>query len=139
MVIFVNFYQQKKKLKKNTPEAKNIDKYIQNYFSGKKSVVTLKVKPSGTKFQRKVWKEIIKIKYGELKTYHDISVALSSSPIAVGNACSKNPCLIIIPCHRVIKKNRTYGNYALGISLKKFLIDLERRSFWLFIIVKERQ
>ena len=71
-------------------------------------------KLSGTKFQISVWKEIKKIPKGQTKTYKDIAVALKKpkSSRAVANACGKNPLLIEIPCHRVIRSDGKLGGYS---------------------------
>ena len=65
-------------------------------------------------FEKKVWKEIIKIPWGEVRSYKEIAIAISSpnSARAVANACSKNPNLLIIPCHRVILSNGKIGGYS---------------------------
>ena len=82
----------------------------------------------GTPFQNKVWKEISKIKYGQTRTYAELAKKLKSSPRAVGTACGKNPCLILIPCHRVVAKNGL-GGFALGLRAKKLLLDLEKSCY----------
>lgn len=79
-----------------------------------------------TSFQMDVLNKIIKIPYGENRTYKDIANLFSNkmSSQAIGNALHKNPIAIIIPCHRIISKN-SIGGYAYGIERKKFLLDLE--------------
>lgn len=84
--------------------------------------------PEGTKFQRKVWREIAKIPFGKTKTYKEIAEAIGN-PLAyraVGQACKKNPVPIIIPCHRVISSSGSLGGYRGGIKRKKILLDLEK-------------
>ena len=75
-----------------------------------------------------VWNEISKIKYGQTITYNDIAKKLSSSPRAIGNACSKNKCLFLIPCHRIICANGSTGGYVLGENIKEYLIKLEKNA-----------
>ena len=86
-------------------------------------------KLSGTKFQISVWKEIKKIPKGQTKTYKDIAVALKKpkSSRAVANACGKNPLLIEIPCHRVIRSDGKLGGYSGkgGINQKIKLLKEE--------------
>ena len=86
-------------------------------------------KLSGTKFQISVWKEIKKIPKGQTKTYKDIAVALKKpkSSRAVANACGKNPLLIKIPCHRVIRSDGKLGGYSGkgGINQKRKLLKEE--------------
>ena len=86
-------------------------------------------KLNGTKFQISVWKEIKKIPKGQTKTYKDIAVALKKpkSSRAVANACGKNPLLIEIPCHRVIRSDGKLGGYSGkgGMNQKRKLLKEE--------------
>ena len=82
----------------------------------------------GTSFQKEVWQEIKKIPKGETRTYIDIAIAINkpNSSRAVANACGKNPLLITIPCHRVIRSDGNLGGYSGkgGIQKKlKLLIE----------------
>ena len=90
-------------------------------------------KLNGTKFQISVWKEIKKIPKGQTKTYKDIALALKKpkSSRAVANACGKNPLLVEIPCHRVIRSDGKLGGFSAagGIKLKKKLLKKEGFSF----------
>ena len=109
----------------------NAKKQLTNYFKGKKINFNLPLDPVGTKFQKKVWKNIKKINWGEKKSYGDISKEIftinkSIGARAIGNACSNNPILIIIPCHRVISSNGTIGSYKKGLSNKRKLLILEK-------------
>ena len=83
----------------------------------------------GTKFQLKVWNYLTKIPVGKVKTYSQIAKAIKrpNSARAVANAVGKNPYPIKIPCHRVIKSNRTLGGYSGkgGVKMKKFLLKKE--------------
>ena len=109
----------------------NAKKQICEYFQGKRKSFTLKVNPMGTVFQRKVWDKLQLIKYGEIKFYSDIARELKSSPRAVGNACGKNKCLIIIPCHRIVSKNiQSSGGYSSfgGLIHKNILLSFEKKS-----------
>ena len=104
-----------------------IKKELTQYFCGALTEFTVPLDPSGTAFQRRVWKLIMEIPYGELRTYRDISNTLNSSPRAVGGACGRNPIPIIIPCHRVVGSNGRLTGYtgANGIDTKSFLIKHE--------------
>ena len=86
-------------------------------------------KLKGTKFQISVWNEIKKIPKGQTKTYKDIAVALKKpkSSRAVANACGKNPLLIEIPCHRVIRSDGKLGGYSGkgGMKQKRKLLKEE--------------
>ena len=86
-------------------------------------------KLNGTKFQISVWEEIKKIPKGQTKTYKDIAVALKKpkSSRAVAKACAKNPLLIEIPCHRVIRSDGKLGGYSGkgGMKQKRKLLKEE--------------
>ena len=83
----------------------------------------------GTKFQINVWEEIKKIPKGQTRTYKEIALALKKpkSSRAVANACGKNPFLIEIPCHRVIRSDGKLGGYSGkgGIKQKRKLLKEE--------------
>ena len=80
----------------------------------------------GTEFQKKVWKEILKIPKGQTRTYKDIALSIGSpkSYRAVANACGKNPLPVTIPCHRVVKSDGSIGGYSAkgGVKKKKILL-----------------
>ena len=80
----------------------------------------------GTKFQKSVWKELLKIPFGKLVTYKDIAnkIGRPNSYRAVGNAVGANPLPIVIPCHRVISKTGL-GGYSCGINYKVKLLKHE--------------
>lgn len=82
-----------------------------------------------TEFQKAVWKETMKIPYGQTRTYKEIAkrIGKPKSYRAVGNALGVNPLLVIIPCHRVISSNGSLGGFSGGLKLKKFLLDLEKK------------
>ena len=103
-------------------------KQLIEYFDGKRSHFDLKLEPSGTVFQKKVWKELQNIPYGTTISYRELASAIGNSNAsrAVGSANSKNPLPIIIPCHRVIAANGALAGYAYGNDCKKYLIELER-------------
>jgi len=83
----------------------------------------------GTKFQIKVWKNLMKIPKGKVKTYKEVAIAINipKSARAVANACRKNPYAPKVPCHRVIKSDGNLGGYSGkgGIKTKKKLLKSE--------------
>ena len=85
---------------------------------------------AGTPFQNRVWKEIKKIPSGQTRTYKEIAVSIGNpgSSRAVANACAANPNPIIVPCHRVIRSDGSYGGYTGpgGTPGKSALISSER-------------
>ena len=106
---------------------KDIKKQLDEYFSGKRKVFDIKINPTGTDFQKLVWKELQKIPYGKTKSYSEIAAVAGNKNAqrAVGNACNKNPIMIIIPCHRVVSKNNNLGGYAYGSEIKQKLLNIE--------------
>ena len=102
-------------------------KQIEEYILGQRKLFDIKIKPEGTKFQKTVWKELYTIPYGKTISYLKLANSLNTSPRAVGNACGKNPLLIVIPCHRVlsIKKELTGFSALGGIVTKKKLLQIE--------------
>jgi len=83
----------------------------------------------GTKFQIKVWKYLIKIPKGKVKTYKQVAIGINrpKSARAVANACGKNPYSPKIPCHRVIRSDGSLGGFSApgGTKLKKKLLKNE--------------
>lgn len=82
---------------------------------------------NGTNFQIKVWEALLRIPPGSVVTYEDIavSIGLPGASRAVGQAVGKNPIAVLIPCHRVIRKDGDLGNYRYGSARKKALLGWE--------------
>jgi len=99
---------------------------LDEYFSGARREFTLPVWPQGTPFQLAVWEALRAIPYGETCTYGEIAKAVGKpgAARAVGQACSKNPVLLLIPCHRVIAADGM-GGFACGSDVKSRLLALE--------------
>ena len=100
---------------------------LDEYFGGKRKKFDIKISPKGTNFQKKVWFELQKIPYGQIKSYSYIAecVGNQNAQRAVGSACNKNPVMIIIPCHRVISKNGNLGGFVYGNKIKQKLLEIE--------------
>jgi O-6-methylguanine DNA methyltransferase len=84
--------------------------------------------PYGTPFMKKVWEITRRIPYGEVRTYKWVAQQLGYKAYrAIGMALSRNPHLIITPCHRVVRSDGSLGGFTSegGISLKKYLLELE--------------
>ena len=108
---------------------KNVIHELSSYFNGHRvNFKTLLELSIGTEFQRKVWKKISEIPYGELRSYKWIAneIGNPNAVRAVGNAVGKNPVPPIIPCHRVIRSDGKLGGFSSGIALKKWLLKLEK-------------
>ena len=104
-----------------------LKKQIIEFTKGKRKKFSIKLNIEGTILQKKIWKQLINIKYGSTKTYGDIAKILHSSPRYVGNVCGQNNHLLIIPCHRVVRSDGSLGGFSGlgGVKLKKKLLELE--------------
>lgn len=100
---------------------------LEEYFEGKRKTFDLPLRPEGTEFQKRVWRELSKIPYGETRSYRQIARALNdpNASRAVGTANGRNPISIIVPCHRVITSDGRLGGYAGGLAVKECLLGLE--------------
>jgi AraC family transcriptional regulator of adaptative response/methylated-DNA-[protein]-cysteine methyltransferase len=99
------------------------------YFAGKLTAFRTPLVFPGSPFQRAVWEQLLRIPYGETRSYEEMAVAVGSpgAQRAVGRANGQNRIAILIPCHRVVNKDGRLGGYGGGLWRKQFLLDLERR------------
>lgn len=115
-----------------TLQLRQCAKELQEYLLEKRSAFTVKSAPEGTDFQKKVWKEISKIPFGQTITYKELAKRAGKPKAirAAASACGKNPIVIIIPCHRVVTTRTAgrmpaLGGYSGGITKKKTLLKHE--------------
>jgi O-6-methylguanine DNA methyltransferase len=82
-----------------------------------------------TPFQKKVYKAVLEIPLGEVRTYAWVAkrIGKPKSARAVGQALKRNPWTVVIPCHRVVASNSSIGGYSLGLARKRKLLELERK------------
>ena len=120
-------------IKDDLPIFGQVETWLENYFSGKQTPITIPLQAKGTMFQERVWKILQEIPYGEMMTYGEIAQGIAKekgvatySAQAVGQAVGKNPISILIPCHRVLGKNRALTGYAGGDHRKEQLLRIER-------------
>ncbi len=102
-------------------------KQIDEYLAGERRVFDIPLVLFGTDFQKQVWKELMKIPYGQTASYSDIADRINN-PKAVRAAASANGAnaiAVIIPCHRVIESNGGLGGYGGGLQIKKKLLKIE--------------
>ncbi len=99
------------------------------YLEGWQPHLDLPLDLRATAFQLKVWQQLQAIPVGETRTYSDIAVAIGqpTASRAVANACAGNPVALVIPCHRIIRKDRSLGGYRWGIERKHVLLKNEKR------------
>lgn len=113
--------------KKNAAPKKFL-KELELYFHGSMADFKQEVKfLSGTEFEQKVWAALKEIPFGETRSYKWIAerIGKPSAVRAVGQALSKNPVPIVIPCHRVIESDGSIGGYSSGVNTKRRLLELE--------------
>lgn len=111
--------------------SKHLDKLeaeLSKYFEGKLKEFSVKIDVHGTPFQMADWDQLLKIPYGETRSYGDIAKALGKpgASRAVGHANGSNYLSIVIPCHRVIDSNGNLHGYGGKLWRKKKLLELER-------------
>ena len=121
------------KFGKNKNKGKSIvllrlKKQILEFIRGKRKKFSIKLHIRGSSLQKKIWKQLINIRYGNTKTYGEIARLLRTSPRYVGNVCGQNNHLLVIPCHRVVRTDGTLGGFSGlgGIKLKQKLLKLEQ-------------
>ena len=90
--------------------------------------VKLPLDVRGTDFQLKVWRALTTIPIGSTRSYSEVAAMIGEPKAtrAVANACGSNPIPLIVPCHRVIRKDGSIGGYRLGVSRKRLLLAKER-------------
>ena len=124
----IDFVDYRVEYQQKTPEViMNCVQQLSEYFDGKRKTFDLPIDLKGTPFQKKVWSELLKVDFGKTSTYQHISIVLGDKNLnrAVGNANSKNPIPIIIPCHRIIGKDGTLVGYSGKLWRKKWLLSFE--------------
>ncbi len=111
----------------SVPVLEQAARELEEYFAGERRDFTVPLAAKGTAFQRLVWAELRKIPYGTTATYGDIAARIgkSGAAMAVGQANSRNPIPILVPCHRVIGANGKLVGYTGGMHIKKTLLAVE--------------
>jgi methylated-DNA-[protein]-cysteine S-methyltransferase len=104
---------------------------LERYFAGRQRNFTFDLDLRGTDFQRRCWQALLKIPFGETRTYAEIArtVGQPRGFRAVGMANHDNPVAIVVPCHRVIASDGTLGGYGGGLPAKRWLLELEGVKF----------
>ena len=115
---------------KETTLIKKAASQLFEYLNGKRRDFNLPLLKEGTDFQISVWNELLKIPYGETRSYKDIAIAINNEKAvrAVGMANNRNKIPIFIPCHRVIGSKKKLVGYGGGLEIKEFLLNLEKRN-----------
>jgi AraC family transcriptional regulator of adaptative response/methylated-DNA-[protein]-cysteine methyltransferase len=100
------------------------------YLDGARPRIDLPLDIRATAFQGRVWDALRAIPYGTTRCYGDVARAIGrpAAVRAVARACATNPVSIIIPCHRVVRKNGAVGGYRWGAARKRALLAGERAA-----------
>ncbi len=104
---------------------------LHEYLSGERKEFEIPLLLVGSDFQKKVWRELLNIPYGETISYLDLARRINNPKAvrAVASANGANAMGIIIPCHRVIESNGGLGGYGGGVEVKKRLLKMESDCF----------
>ena len=97
------------------------------HLRGKEPHLELPTDVQGTAFRRHVWEELKRIPYGATRTYSEIARAIGRPRAirAVARACATNPVSVVVPCHRVMRKDGNLAGYRWGLSRKRALLENE--------------
>lgn len=103
---------------------------IVEHLKSKSPHIDLPVDIRATAFQRQVWEALRAIPYGQTHSYSEVAKAIGQETAvrAVARACATNPVALVIPCHRVIREDKSLGGYRWGLERKKKLLEREART-----------
>jgi len=110
------------------PVLLQVRQQLEEYFEGNRQRFDIPLDFAGTEFQKLVWTELLKIPYGQTRSYGEIAQAIGRPKAmrAVGAANGRNPISIIAPCHRVIGASGALTGFAGGLDNKTILLNLEK-------------
>lgn len=131
VILSVSFVDDRSRSSPEIPSCiKECVEQIDEYFKGKRKKFTTAIQLQGTDFQKKVWKQLMKIPYGETVSYKDIAVSIGNRKAvrAVGGANNRNKIGIIVPCHRVIGSDGDLVGYGGGLWRKEWLLKHEKAT-----------
>jgi len=115
-------------INKNEGALSSVVKQIVAHLEGNQPHLSLPLNVRATAFQRQVWQALQAIPYGSTRSYGDVAKAIGqpNAVRAVARACATNPVALVIPCHRVIREDKSLGGYRWGLERKKKLLEKER-------------
>ncbi|MBN4082161.1 methylated-DNA--[protein]-cysteine S-methyltransferase [bacterium AH-315-B15] len=121
-------YYQAEILDSSNDHLQTLDVQLRQYFNQDRQKFSIPLQMSGSKFQLKVWGELLLIPYAETRTYREQAMSYGDEKAirAVATANGKNKIAILVPCHRIIGSDGSLTGYAGGIEKKRFLLNLER-------------
>ena len=111
------------------------ERELREYFAGKRKSFSVPLDMRGTSFQKDVWHALLRIPFGETRSYGQLAKQLGNPKAmrAVGAANGRNPISIIVPCHRVIGSSGKLTGFACGLETKAHLLSLEENGTRLFV------
>lgn len=122
---FVIYEEEKENV---TPLILKTQQQLDEYFNKKRKYFDLPFNINGTHFQKSVYRALTKIPYGETRSYNDVAVIINNPKAsrAVGNANNKNQLFLLVPCHRVTRKDGLLSGAKDWVKMQKWLIDFEK-------------
>lgn len=126
-ILSIHFSKKNDFIKKETPLIKETIKQINEYLNKERTTFDLPILITGTKFQQDIYRNLLKVGYGETISYKGLGETINkgNAARAVGGACNKNPHSIVVPCHRVISSSNDLTGYGGGLDTKIDLLKLE--------------
>jgi methylated-DNA-[protein]-cysteine S-methyltransferase len=117
------------KLDAQQPILLEAERQLSEYFSGTRTEFELPLELNGSEFQKRVWRALREIPFGQTTSYLDLAKAVGSARAvrAIGAANGKNPLSIIVPCHRVVGATGSLTGFAGGLDVKAKLLALEAK------------
>jgi len=114
------------------PFVRRVCRELRAYFDDPRHPLRLPLRLEGTEHQRRVWRALMRIPPGEVRSYGELARALRSSPRAVGGACRANPVPLVVPCHRVVGADGVGGFMGRrgggALAIKRWLLAHEGRG-----------
>lgn len=93
-------------------------------IEGRRDGAGIPVKLEGSEFQIKVWEAMRQVPPGQVISYSDLAKRAGNmrATRAAASACGQNPCAIVIPCHRIVRRDRGLGGFFWGLDIKRALL-----------------
>jgi methylated-DNA-[protein]-cysteine S-methyltransferase len=109
------------------PVVLDAERQLREYFNGERNSFDIALDLEGSPFQLLVWRALLRIPYAKTSSYRDVAIEVNRPKgfQAIGQANTRNPIPIIVPCHRVINADGSLGGYGGGTDRKRRLLQLE--------------
>ncbi len=124
-------YRQPDRISFVSKKSRTIENAVVGFLDGKIKKFDFEIEfLVGSQFQKSIWRNLLSVPYGETISYKELSFLSGYKKAwrATGSALNRNPVILVIPCHRVIKSDGSIGRFAGGPELKEFLLSLERSN-----------